>query len=145
VGRGGWLHGREGELLTDLPPRGRVDQGPLERHDHPRTADGVERLGEIRSRVPGLTDRLVAQRLRELEREGVVERAYTAATVPALHADGRGPLTGAGDRVDSPVGCHVGGLPDPRRTANSRRQRSHRVVLRAAAEERPQPTSMADA
>ncbi|PKH37249.1 hypothetical protein CXG46_17390 [Nocardioides alpinus] len=80
VGRGGWLHGREGELLTDLPPRGRVDQGALERHDHPRTADGVERLGEIRSRVPGLTHRLVAQRLRELEREGAVERAYTAAT-----------------------------------------------------------------
>ncbi|WP_157829637.1 winged helix-turn-helix transcriptional regulator [Nocardioides alpinus] len=40
----------------------------------------MERLGEIRSRVPGLTHRLVAQRLRELEREGAVERAYTAAT-----------------------------------------------------------------
>ncbi len=58
--------------------------------------DGADRFGEIRSRIPGLTDRLLAQRLRELEREGVV------------HADDQGPLPGAGDRVHSPMGCGVG-------------------------------------
>ena len=51
--------------------------------------DGAERFGEIRSRIPGLTDRLLAQRLRELEREGVVERAYATAatdtTAPVPH------------------------------------------------------------
>lgn len=42
--------------------------------------DGADRFGEIRSGIPGLTDRLLAQRLRELQREGVVERASSSAT-----------------------------------------------------------------
>lgn len=44
-----------------------------------RELDGAERFGEIRSPVPGLTGRLLAQRLRE--REGVVECAYASATL----------------------------------------------------------------
>ena len=55
---------------------GRRWNGPIIR----ALLDGVERFGEIRSRIPGLTDRLLAQRLRELEREGVVERASSSAT-----------------------------------------------------------------
>ncbi len=37
--------------------------------------DGPLRPSEIRQRVPDLSDRLVSERLRELEAEGVVERA----------------------------------------------------------------------
>ena len=37
--------------------------------------DGPLRYGELGKAVPGLSDRLLSQRLRELERAGVVERA----------------------------------------------------------------------
>lgn len=39
---------------------------------------GALRFGEIRAAVPGLSDRLLAERLRELEAEGVVVRAESA-------------------------------------------------------------------
>ena len=55
---------------------GRRWNGPIIR----ALLDGVERFDEIRSRIPGLTDRLLAQRLSELESEGVVERACPATT-----------------------------------------------------------------
>jgi DNA-binding HxlR family transcriptional regulator len=55
---------------------GRRWNGPIIR----ALLDGAERFGEIRSRIPGLTDRLLAQRLRELEKEGVVERGCRSAT-----------------------------------------------------------------
>jgi DNA-binding HxlR family transcriptional regulator len=38
------------------------------------------RYGELRKAVPGLSDRLLSQRLRELEDEGLVEREVEAAT-----------------------------------------------------------------
>ena len=38
------------------------------------------RFGELRQAVPGLSDRLLSQRLRELEEEGLVEREVEAAT-----------------------------------------------------------------
>jgi DNA-binding HxlR family transcriptional regulator len=38
------------------------------------------RYGELRKAVPGLSDRLLSQRLRELEEEGLVEREVEAAT-----------------------------------------------------------------
>ncbi len=34
----------------------------------------TERFGEIRDAIPGLSDRLLAERLRELEREGFLSR-----------------------------------------------------------------------
>jgi DNA-binding HxlR family transcriptional regulator len=37
--------------------------------------DGPLRFGELAKAVPGLSDRLLSQRLRELEKAGVVERA----------------------------------------------------------------------
>lgn len=67
---------------------GRRWNGPIIR----AMLEGAKRFGEIRSSIPGLTDRLLAQRLRELECEGVVERACaTASTVPhyTLTAKGR--------------------------------------------------------
>lgn len=38
------------------------------------------RFGELRKAVPGLSDRLLSQRLRELEDEGLVEREVEAGT-----------------------------------------------------------------
>jgi DNA-binding HxlR family transcriptional regulator len=38
------------------------------------------RFGELGKVVPGLSDRLLSQRLRELEEEGLVERAVEAGT-----------------------------------------------------------------
>jgi DNA-binding HxlR family transcriptional regulator len=38
------------------------------------------RFGELRKAVPGLSDRLLSQRLRELEQQGIVEREVEAGT-----------------------------------------------------------------
>ncbi len=42
--------------------------------------DGPQRFGELVRAVPGLSDRLLSQRLRELEEEGLVEREVEAGT-----------------------------------------------------------------
>jgi DNA-binding HxlR family transcriptional regulator len=42
--------------------------------------DGPLRFGELAKAVPGLSDRLLSQRLRELEEEGVVERVVEPGT-----------------------------------------------------------------
>jgi DNA-binding HxlR family transcriptional regulator len=42
--------------------------------------EGPMRFGELRKAVPGLSDRLLSQRLRELEEEGLVERDVEAGT-----------------------------------------------------------------
>jgi len=41
---------------------------------------GPQRFGELVKAVPGLSDRLLSQRLRELEDEGLVEREVEAGT-----------------------------------------------------------------
>ncbi len=41
---------------------------------------GSCRFGEILSAVPGLSDRLLSERLKELEHEGIVERTVTPST-----------------------------------------------------------------
>ena len=41
--------------------------------------DGPSRFVELNQGVPGLSDRLLSQRLRELEAEGLVERSVQAA------------------------------------------------------------------
>ena len=41
---------------------------------------GSCRFGEIMSQVPGLSDRLLSERLKELEVEGIVERRVTPST-----------------------------------------------------------------
>lgn len=51
--------------------------------------DGVERFGELRDAVPGLSDRLLVERLRELQNEGIVVRV-------AEHGDVRYRLTDKG-------------------------------------------------
>lgn len=42
--------------------------------------DGPRYFSEVVAAVPGLSDRLLSQRLRELEREGLVERAVHAGS-----------------------------------------------------------------
>lgn len=42
--------------------------------------DRPQRFGELTKAVPGLSDRLLSQRLRELEREGLVEREVEPGT-----------------------------------------------------------------
>ncbi len=42
--------------------------------------EGPLRFGELARAIPGLSDRLLSQRLRELEREGLVERTVEAGT-----------------------------------------------------------------
>lgn len=42
--------------------------------------EGPMRFGELAKAVPGLSDRLLSQRLRELERAGVVERTVEPGT-----------------------------------------------------------------
>lgn len=96
---------------------GRRWNGPIIR----ALLDGAERFGEIRSRIPGLTDRLLAQRLRELEREGVVERAYATATVPHYTLTAKGHSLAPAIESIAQWAAMWGDLPDPRRTANSRR------------------------
>jgi DNA-binding HxlR family transcriptional regulator len=41
---------------------------------------GSSRFSEILGQVPGLSDRLLSERLRELEAEGIVERQVTPST-----------------------------------------------------------------
>lgn len=51
--------------------------------------DGAQRFCEVRSAIPGLSDRLLAERLDELEREGLVVRDATAHVSYALTERGQ--------------------------------------------------------
>lgn len=52
--------------------------------------DGVERFSEIRDAVPGLSDRLLVERLRELQTEQIVERVAHGSDIQyRLTAKGR--------------------------------------------------------
>lgn len=46
---------------------------------------GKTRFSEITAVIPGLSDRLLAERLRELEVEGIVERSVFPATPVRVH------------------------------------------------------------
>ena len=41
---------------------------------------GTARFGEIRANIPGLSDRLLSERLKDLEAEGIVARSVTPQT-----------------------------------------------------------------
>ena len=42
--------------------------------------DGAERFGDIAAAIPGLTDRMLSERLKELEAEGIVTRTVIPET-----------------------------------------------------------------
>lgn len=96
---------------------GRRWNGPIIR----ALLDGAERFGEIRSGIPGLTDRLLAQRLRELEHEGVVERAYATTTVPRYTLTDKGNSLAPVIEAIAQWAARWTDLPDQRRTAASGR------------------------
>jgi DNA-binding HxlR family transcriptional regulator len=56
---------------------------------------GAERFSDIRDAVDGLSDRLLALRLRELEQHGLVQRSV----IPTVPAQVRYNLTSAGDEL----------------------------------------------
>ncbi len=62
--------------------------------------EGPQRFAELVRAVPGLSDRLLSQRLRELEEEGLVEREVEAGHSRARHllADREGRRPAPGDR-----------------------------------------------
>jgi DNA-binding HxlR family transcriptional regulator len=75
-------------------------------------ARGAERFSEVLASVPGLSDRLLAQRLKELERDDLIEREVIASVPVQVRyrltrrgADLLGslqPLVGYGERWASP-------------------------------------------
>ena len=45
---------------------------------------GSSRFGELRDAIPGISDRLLTERLKELEDEGIVTREVTATRPPQV-------------------------------------------------------------
>ena len=86
--------------------------------------DGPRRFNELSSTVPGLSDRLLAQRLAELEKEGVVKRTVeNGPPVRVAYA-----LTQAGLDLDRAM-CELGSwaerwVPRERGRAISARRRT---------------------
>lgn len=58
--------------------------------------DGAKRYAELGKAIPGLSDRLLSQRLRELEEEGLVERRVEAGSPVRVTYS----LTAAGRELD---------------------------------------------
>jgi DNA-binding HxlR family transcriptional regulator len=46
--------------------------------------DGVRRFGQLRREMPGVSERMLAQKLRELERQGVVHREVYREVPPKV-------------------------------------------------------------
>jgi DNA-binding HxlR family transcriptional regulator len=62
--------------------------------------EGPMRFGELGKAVPGLSDRLLSQRLRELEGEGLVEREVEAGTPVRVTYS----LTAIGEQLGPAIG-----------------------------------------
>ena len=62
---------------------------------------GSNRFGEILSRIPGLSDRLLSERLRELEAAGVVRRTVYPEVPVRIEYD----LTDKGHELEAIVGA----------------------------------------
>lgn len=61
---------------------------------------GSNRFGEVLARVPGLSDRLLSERLRELEQAGVVKRTVYSEVPVRIEYD----LTEKGRELEAIVG-----------------------------------------
>ena len=67
------------------------------------------RFATLRDAIPEITDRMLSDRLQELELEGIVERTVIPETPVRVEvrADAEGPRPGDGDRRDRGVGPQV--------------------------------------
>lgn len=63
---------------------------------------GPLRFGEVRERIPGITDAMLSQRLKELEAAGVVERIASTRSRPV---EVRYHLTPIGERLSPVLGA----------------------------------------
>ena len=100
------------------------------------------RFGELGKAVPGLSDRLLSQRLRELEDEGLVEREVEAGTpvrvTYSLTATGRGArpgdprAEGLGQALEAPTDA-----PDRRISVSSVARLGSRTVRSLSRSLRP--------
>ncbi|WP_199789248.1 MULTISPECIES: helix-turn-helix domain-containing protein [unclassified Streptomyces] len=63
--------------MPEFPGRGRTRRTPLDGGDPAR---GARRFGEYRAVIAGISDRLLTQRLKELEAEGLIARSVIPST-----------------------------------------------------------------
>ena len=68
------------------------------------------RYAELRTAIPDITDRMLSERLRELEEEAIVARTVIPETPVRVEylADHEGPGAGAGARCHRPLGRALG-------------------------------------
>ena len=64
-------------------------------------ADGPSRFGELRSRVGGITPKVLTQTLRSMERDGLVTRTQLAGVPPRVDYE----LTDLGRSLQAPIGA----------------------------------------
>jgi len=69
--------------------------------------DGISRFGELRRRLSGVSEKVLAQHLRELETDGIIERKIYAEVPPRVEYS----LTSAGKTLKPIIdGLHEWGL-----------------------------------
>ena len=106
--------------MPSLPPCDRVDREALDGGDRLCSDRAADALRGARQGGAGLSDRLLSQRLRELEEEGLVERQVEAGTPVRVTYS----LTEAGQQLD-PVLQRAEGLgealEESRRSSRKRR------------------------
>lgn len=49
-----------------------------------RVCSGVHRFGELKRQIPGITQKMLVQQLRELEQDGILERRIFAEVPPRV-------------------------------------------------------------
>jgi DNA-binding HxlR family transcriptional regulator len=89
--------------------------------------DGVRRYGELRRLTPGITGKMLTQHLRELERDGVVERKIYAQKVPKVEYS----FTKYGETMRPLLKelCNWGGKHAERQAATGRRKGASRKLI----------------
>jgi DNA-binding HxlR family transcriptional regulator len=91
--------------------------------------DGRHRYADVKAVVPGLSDTMLAQRLRELEREGLVERHVVASTPVRVeyHLTEKGrALAPVVDALKAWAEAWIAAPGDPARPAAPARAGAHR-------------------